>query len=120
MLQMLLDLCLEGRFRQRADDLLDLRPIFEEEDGWNASDAESSRSLSILVYIQFGDRDLPLVFGCQFIKDGRDHPAWTAPFSPKINQDQPLPFDDLLIIIVVRDLNDLVRRHISLPCGLMK
>ena len=112
---MLLDLRLDGGLRQGPYDLLDPRPILEEKNGRNALDPESSRGLSVLIHIQFGDSDPSLVLDRQFFKDGGDHPARTTPFGPEIDQDQPFPYYDQIFKIVVGDVKNLNRRHTSLP-----
>src|ERR1700675_2389161 len=112
---MLLDLRLDGGLRQGPYDLLDPRPILEEENGRNALDPESSRGLSVLIHIQFGDSDPSLILDRQFFKDGGNHPAGTAPLGPEIDQDQSLPFDDPLVKVLVSDVKNLIRRHTRLP-----
>jgi hypothetical protein len=76
------DLCL----RLRAYDAIDLPAAFHDQQHGNALDVETLRRRGILVDVQLRDAKAAAHFLRQIVDHRRDHPAWSAPGSPQVDQ----------------------------------
>jgi hypothetical protein len=67
--------------------------IFENHQGWNAPNAKFGRDVAVFIDIHFGNLQFAFVARCNFVQNGGNHLARTAPFSPKINDDRLVGFE---------------------------
>lgn len=72
--------------RLDADDAIDELAVFEDKQGRYARDSKTSRYLRVLVHVQLSYPVTSLRFCGELIQRGADHPAWTAPGRPAINE----------------------------------
>ena len=92
---------LQFRFRHNPHNLLEELPPPEEEDGWNAANAVTSRRIRVFVHVQLEDVQLGCILGSDFVDDGGQGPAGAAPDGPKINDGREGRLKDLGIKILV-------------------
>lgn len=83
----------------------------EDQEGWNATDAELHRQVLLDVYVDLPDGGLADVLVRQFIEDRSDHPAGATPFGPKINQDRMPRLQDLLGEVLFGDGKNILGGH---------
>src|SRR3990170_6439258 len=88
---------LQLHLRHVADDPLHQLPALEDAKRGNAHDAELHRQVLVVVHINLGDFQLPLVLPGEVFDDGRDQAARATPLGPEVHQDRGLRLHDLLI-----------------------
>ena len=82
------DLTLEDRLRNRADDLLGDDAVLEQEQGRDAADAEVHGRLRVGVDVELREGELAIVFLGELFYDGGDHLTGATPVGPEIDQDR--------------------------------
>ena len=95
-------------FGQRANELVYLLPVLEEEHGGDALNGILGRGHRVLVHIQFGNLDSAGIFGSQLVEHGRNHAAWTAPRRPTVHQNGSSKGQDFISKCPVRHLDGMV------------
>src|SRR6185503_5825896 len=105
----------ELRLRHGADLLRFDRAVFEEDEGGNPANAEFGRRLGVLVDVELRNLDLVAVFGRDFIQDGGDHLAGTAPLCPEIEKDGFVGLQDVLGERGIRGMHDVRATHAVKP-----
>ena len=98
-------MALDFMLGQRANELVYLLTVFEEEHGGNALNGILGSDLRVVIHIQFGNLDSAGIFGRQLVEHGRNHPAWTAPWSPAVHKNRPPKGQDFISKCPVRHLN---------------
>ena len=73
-------------FRHEAEFHIDGLAIFEEDQGWDASDAVLGSDIADFVYIDLKDGEI-FVLGCDLLKDRGEHLAWSAPRGKEVDKD---------------------------------
>src|SRR5215207_8714744 len=81
-----LDLGLEPLLRHRALDALGDLAVAEEQERRDRHDLVLRRRLDVLVGVELDDLELGPLTG-DLLDDRADHPAWTAPGRPEVDQD---------------------------------
>ena len=74
--------------RLHADNLIDKLAVFENQEIRNAANIELRGGARILIDVQLRDFVSTAGFRRKLIQDGRDHPAWSTPLSPRIDQNR--------------------------------
>ena len=62
----------------------------EEDDGRDVAHAVFHRDLIVLLHVAFADQHAALVFGGEFVHNGSDRAARTAPLGPEVDDDGEL------------------------------
>src|ERR1039457_774492 len=102
-------------FGQGADLLRLDRAVLEQDQRWNATNAEFGRRVRILVVVELRDPQPILVLGCDLIEDRRDHLAGAAPFRPEIQQYRLFGLKDVLIEAGIRGVHNVLVTHAVEP-----
>lgn len=70
---------------------------FEQNQGWDAHNAQLTDDVLVGIGIEFADNHFARIFARQFIDDGGNHLTRSAPFCPKIDQNGLGGIDDSII-----------------------
>mgnify|MGYP000042851676 CR=1 FL=1 len=84
---------------------------FEQHECGNAADAKFGGNLAVFVHIHLGDLQFAVVSGGNFVQDGGDHLAWTAPCGPVVDQHRLVSKQDVGFESGVGDVFDQVAGH---------
>ena len=76
----------QSRFASASDHLVHDFAVFDDEERRDGLDAEIGGHPGVVIDIHFADLDFPGILRGQFLHHGANHPARSAPRSPKINQ----------------------------------
>lgn len=68
--------------------------VFKQDQRGDAADAVLGRNRSVLIHIQFGDLQAPLVLGSDLFNDRTDHLARATPLCPEVDKDGQIRFQD--------------------------
>src|SRR5690606_31659606 len=92
--------------RQGADLARDHRAVLEQHQRGDAPHGVLGRGGRVLVDVQLGDLEPPLVVAGDLVEDRRDHLAGAAPFGPVVHEDRNVRLDHVLFERVVGYLLD--------------
>ena len=81
------DFLSEGGFGRCANVLVNYLAILDKENGGHVADAKFCSEFVALIYIAFADNGFAFVLVCQFIDDGRNLLAGSAPSSGEVNHE---------------------------------
>src|SRR5439155_24369771 len=95
--------------RNGADNLLDDFSTFEDVEAGDAADRVLCRDPLVLIHVDLGDFDLPLVLLRDLLDDGGDDPAGAAPLGPEIHQNRDLRIQHLGFERAIAYLDDRIR-----------
>src|SRR5690606_20190321 len=107
------DLGLELRARDRADDLADDLAALEDEQGGDRADPEALRDALVRVDVHLGDLEAPLVLGREGLDGRRDLLAGPTPDGPEVDQGGEVRAEDLGVEGLVGHLEDVSARHLA-------
>ena len=80
------DLC----FRERPGEPVDLFPILESDDRWDALHPELLGELRVGIDVELGEQPATAPFGGCALEHGTEHLAGSAPLRPEIDDDRDL------------------------------
>lgn len=97
-----------------ADHLLGNLTVLDDEQCRNRAHTELRGEALMFINVHFADLDLALVFTGEFVENGRDHLARTAPFGPEIHEHRGAGLQSFGIKVVLRERCDQRRGHIQI------
>src|SRR5215469_1393692 len=95
--------------------LLNDLPTLEYQQGRDSSHFVAHWCSAIGVDIHLADLDLVLILGCQFLDDGRNRAARTAPRCPEIHQNGLVRFQYILVEVRICYFDDSIACHFPSP-----